>query len=1323
MSTVYRSEAAGGTATFTAEASQGGYSGYDSNRTTTFVANVSAKPTSVSAKNGGSALNVVEVDSQEAFDAATPEAGQAVYFYNETPNLNHYGSDAGSTEAEQGESFNNTKITTNPKVYVKFAKTDVATAAQTLELGDFVNADATLAADRFNESLSAPANLAAPEDATTPTSIKLTWGKVDGATSYDLKVDGTVFAVGDAAEFTHTDLAYNSKHTYQIRSRNADGYSAWSDVLEANSALDPWRNVPEAEEITWEGSLYGSHKAELAFDHEFQSGDGGFHSGGNDLGKALTVDYGRAYKLDKLEYYPRDDAGNGTVTKMRIETSLDGVHWTTQEVDWERSAACKTVAFDGAVAARYVRMTPLASVGNFFSASEIAIYKTDGTDGFAVGSNLNKATVSDGDYSNMKNYLGLENREPDTSTFDSQIRAHFADLNGNGVYDVYDYSFTMAALDGGTKQKGKAAGTLAVIPSKMEVEAGDEITVDVYATDAENVNALGALVNFNSDQFEYVSESIAQDASTAGMENLSREKVQFTDGHQTINLAFANRGDAKLFNSTGVVASFKLKAKTAGKVELPSTSWLVGPACDALEFVSDGTVTMPGVPQPTKSEYGRDAFDITMTNDELPTDDGTNVEKLIQQKSYDGLFDNNEGGNDFEFLWNYGPNWIDGKMPTYVKLPATMTFAFKTPSKLDSVEVVNRNGGNGTVQKIKSVVTFEDGSTQEFSGGSFDSYQARYAFGLSAENKGKKATKVEITPLEASGDQMLTLREINFNYTQGVEAIEGVELGKNQTEFFEGDVTLVDAKATPESAGYPYVTVESSDPSVVSVSAVQAGDSVSYYLRANKAGKATITVASVLDPSKTASYEVEVKAGVDTSALMAALSKAAGYSESVYTKDSYAALTAAVEAAQKLLDGGQGSYSKKDVADATVKIEKAIDGLKMRPVDEKSLINTPENRENVKVTGFSSEADYEGSNAVNALDGDEQTLWHSDWAYKAGMPQYLTVDLGRDYDLTDVTFLPRQDGGTNGDIFEAEVLVSDTADGYEMGTATSMGTFTFDNDGRVLTDRGDWKQMSFGAARGRYVTVKVLHAGGGSVDAYCSMAELKFYGTAVPNPVAKDDLTAAIEKVDAEVAAGDLKASDYTEASWTAFQNALASARAILNDENATQDEVDQALKALESARDALEKTPVTPVENPTKKQLKALVKQAKETDTRGKTDESVKALTDAIAYAEDVLGDENASDIQLQAAYDQLKLAIESLKDADSGNQGGSGNQGSGNGSNGGNQAGKPAGDKAQGSKKSGSAIPNTGDQTAATVAAVGGLGAIIAAIGAFFHRRSKAK
>ena len=48
----------------------------------------------------------------------------------------------------------------------------------------------------------------------------------------------------------------------------------------------------------------------------------------NAIGQTLTVDYGKAYEIDKIEYYPRDDAGNGTVEEMKLETSLDGVHWS-----------------------------------------------------------------------------------------------------------------------------------------------------------------------------------------------------------------------------------------------------------------------------------------------------------------------------------------------------------------------------------------------------------------------------------------------------------------------------------------------------------------------------------------------------------------------------------------------------------------------------------------------------------------------------------------------------------------------------------------------------------------------------------------------------------------------------------------------------------------------------------------------------------------------------------------------------------------------------------------------------------------------------------
>ena len=58
-----------------------------------------------------------------------------------------------------------------------------------------------------------------------------------------------------------------------------------------------------------------------------------------------------------------------------------------QTYDWARDNTTKTVALSD-VKARYVKMTPKASVGNFFAASEIMIYKKDGTEGKVVGLSL-----------------------------------------------------------------------------------------------------------------------------------------------------------------------------------------------------------------------------------------------------------------------------------------------------------------------------------------------------------------------------------------------------------------------------------------------------------------------------------------------------------------------------------------------------------------------------------------------------------------------------------------------------------------------------------------------------------------------------------------------------------------------------------------------------------------------------------------------------------------------------------------------------------------------------------------------------------------------
>ncbi len=74
--------------------------------------------------------------------------------------------------------------------------------------------------------------------------------------------------------------------------------------------------------------------------------------------------------------------------------------------------------------------------------------------------------------------------------------------------------------------------------------------------------------------------------------------------------------------------------------------------------------------------------------------------------------------------------------------------------------------------------------------------------------------------------------------------------------------------------------------------------------------------------------------------------------------------------------------------------------------------------------------------------------------------------------------------------------------------------------------------------------------------------------------------TETADKGDLEAAIGDadaLNASDYTTDSWEALQTALAAAKAVDADPDATQDEVDEALLALQTAIENLE--PVAPPE------------------------------------------------------------------------------------------------------------------------------------------------
>ena len=108
-------------------------------------------------------------------------------------------------------------------------------------------------------------------------------------------------------------------------------------------------------------------------------------------------------------------------------------------------------------------------------------------------------------------------------------------------------------------------------------------------------------------------------------------------------------------------------------------SWDKGRGCigafgpdNSLKICTNEAGEFPEVPPATTTtQYGQSDFDITMTNEYLPTDDGTNVNTLIQQNSYDGLFNGKKSVNDrdFEFKWDLGSG-----VAQEVTLPTTIHF-------------------------------------------------------------------------------------------------------------------------------------------------------------------------------------------------------------------------------------------------------------------------------------------------------------------------------------------------------------------------------------------------------------------------------------------------------------------------------------------------------------------------------------------------------------------------------------------------------------------------------------------------------------------------
>ena len=146
---------------------------------------------------------------------------------------------------------------------------------------------------------------------------------------------------------------------------------------------------------------------------------------------------------------------------------------------------------------------------------------------------------------------------------------------------------------------------------------------------------------------------------------------------------------------------------------------------------------------------------------------------------------------------------------------------------------------------------------------------------------------------------------------------------------------------------------------------------------------------------------------------------------------------------------------------------------------------------------------------------------------------------------------------------------------------------------------------------------------------------------AEPEKVDKTALAAAIAKAEAIPAEDEAK---YTKDSWEAMKKALADAKTLNEDENATQEDVDSAAKKLEDAIAGLEE-----YAEPDKTKLEEAVENAVPAEDKNKyTAESWEEYTKALDEAKNVLADETADQAAIDAAVKALADAQAALKTAE---------------------------------------------------------------------------
>ncbi|KAM0237489.1 hypothetical protein ACHAPO_004136 [Fusarium lateritium] len=123
----------------------------------------------------------------------------------------------------------------------------------------------------------------------------------------------------------------------------------------------------------------------------------------------------------------------------------------------------------------------------------------------------------------------------------------------------------------------------------------------------------------------------------------------------------------------------------------------------------------------------------------------------------------------------------------------------------------------------------------------------------------------------------------------------------------------------------------------------------------------------------------------------------------------------------------------------------------------------------------------QGDECQNAIDGKEDTIWHTQWeGSEPAPPHMITVDMKKVYNVNGISMLPRQDGSQNGYIAQHQVFLS--KDNKNWGSPVAYGTWYADYT---------TKYANFDTQPARYVRLIAIAEANG--NPWTSIAELNVF--------------------------------------------------------------------------------------------------------------------------------------------------------------------------------------------------------------------------------------